>query len=157
MGIFLFFKPMNIKNNHHGEIANFEVYSFVIHELDTKGLTTVLQGSKAFMYKDRYVINDVDYKDSSRKYISNIKAKTGTYKDKVIDLVGDVVYTREDGLVFKSKSFKYDEKTGIARTNDDYIMYDKENEVIGKSLSVDNNLNKIYSKNIVAKYQIREK
>ena len=157
MSIFLFFKPMHMQNSIHTEVPNSEIYSFSIYKLDTKGLNTIFKGSKALVYEDRYEVSNVDYKDSSKKNISNIKANTGVYKDNIIYLKGDVVYTRDDGLIFKSQSFQYNEKTEIAKTNDKYIMYSNKNKVTGKSLKINNKLNKIYSKNITAKYQIREK
>ena len=152
--VFIFFKPMKLQENKDIEIATVETYDFIIHQLDTKGLTRIIKGQQAFIYKNRYNIINVDYTDASKKQIVNLKAKKGLYKDKIINLNGDVKYTTEDGTIFKSESLTYNEKTSILRTNDRYIMYKNKNKVIGKSFKLNNNLNKIYSKNVEVTYQI---
>ena len=154
MVIFVFFQPMKLKETKNIEVATVETYGFVIHQLDTKGLTRIIKGKQAFIYKDRYNILDVDYTDATKEQIVNLKAKNGIYKDKTIKLSGDVKYTRDDGLVFKSQSLDYNEKTSILETDDRYIMYKDKNKVIGKSFRLDNKLDKIYSKNVEVVYQI---
>jgi len=156
MMIFIFFKPMKLKENKNIEIANIEAHAFIIHELDTEGLSRVIKGSKAFIYKDRYNILDVEYTDATKRQISNLKAKNGIYKNNIINLFGNVKYTRGDGLVLKSKSLSYNEKTSVLKTNDKYIMYKNESKVLGTSFELNNDLNKIISKNVQVIYQIEE-
>ncbi len=157
MLIFFLFKPMFLKSTKSGEIANFEVSEFTIHELDTKGLTTILQGSKGFSFADRYEVLDVNYTDSSRDYIANITSNNGIYKNDTIDLKGNVVYTREDGLIFKSQSAVYNQKSAIAYTKDKYIIYRNKDKMSGSDLIYDNRLDKIHSKNVRATYNLQER
>jgi len=154
MVVFFFFKPMKLAENKKIDIAGVEVEKFSIHELNTKGLTRIIRGSKALIYKDTYKIIDVDYTDASRDNIANIKAKDGIYKDKTITLNGDVFFTRNDGLVLESQSLSYNEKTSILKTDDKYIMYRDKNKVIGTSFKLNNKLNKVYSKNVDITYDI---
>jgi len=154
MIIFIFFQPAKLKTSKNIEIATVETYDFIIHQLSTKGLTRIIKGKQAFIYKDRYNIVDVDYTDASKKQIVNLKAKNGLYKDKTIKLSGDVKYTRDDGLIFKSQSLNYNEITSILKTNDKYIMYKDKNKIVGKSFKLNNNLEKIYSKDVEVTYQI---
>ena len=154
MMIFVFFQPMEIKTTKDIEVATVETYDFVVHQLDTKGLTRIIKGKQAFIYKDRYKILDVDYTDATKKQIINLKAENGLYKDKTIKLNGNVRYTRDDGLIFKSQSLNYDEKTTVLDTKDNYVMYKDKNKVIGTSFKLDNNLEKIHSKNVEVTYQI---
>ncbi len=157
--IYVGFKPQYIAEQDFVDVPLFELDSFVLHELNQEKLITIMKGSKTKRYADRYSVTNIDYTDNSKQLLANIRANTGLYKDtdNVVDLVGNVVYNREDGLVFESEEAIYDKKTSIAKTKKDYIMYRDENRVIGTSLVYDNANGKIKSKNVVAKYQIKER
>jgi len=156
MSIFFLFKPMDIKQRNFVDVPIFELKSFTLYELNTKGLITVMRGDKAIRYSDRYKVSNINYTDNSKEYLANMKADRGLFKDKVVDLIGHVDYQREDGLNFKTQKATYNKKTKIAYTNTDYISYMGENEIVGTSLRYDNRLNRIKSKNIRAKYQLQE-
>ena len=42
--IFFLFKPMEIKQNKHGDIPLFEIENFLLHELQPEGLVTLMKG-----------------------------------------------------------------------------------------------------------------
>jgi len=157
MVVFVFFKPMKLKQKITKEVANVETYAFVMHQLDTKGLVRIVKGKEAFVYKDRYNVKDIDYTDATKNKRINIKADDGIYKDRTIHLLGHVVYKREDGLVFKSQSLKYNEKTSIAKTDDKYVIYRDKDKINGISVLLDNKLDKIYSKDVDVVYDIKGK
>jgi len=156
--IYVAFKPLDIKQQEFGEIPLFELSSFTIHELSPDGLVTVMKGSEAVRFKNRYKVEDINYTDNSEKYRANMKANLGIYKDKseVLNLKGNIVYVREDGLTFKTRKLTYNQKTSIAKTNTKYIMDRNGNEVRGSSLVYNNALERMKSKNITVKYQLKE-
>ncbi len=156
--IYVAFKPLDIKQQEFGEIPLFELSSFTIHELSPDGLVTAMQGSEAVRFKNRYRVEDIDYTDNSEKYTVNIKANIGIYRDKseVLDLKGKIVYVREDGLTFKTQKLTYNQKTSIAKTDTKYVMDRNGSKVRGSSLVYNNALERIKSKNIVVKYQLKE-
>ncbi|EDZ62696.1 protein containing DUF1239 [Sulfurimonas gotlandica GD1] len=157
--IFIGFKPMNIKQQEFVDVPLFQLEAFTLHELSQDGLVTLMKGSKAIRYNDRYKVFNIDYTDNSKNFIANMRADNGLYRDKddVIDLTGNVIYNREDGLIFESQEATYNKKSAIAKTNKDYVIYRDSNRVVGTSLTYDNRLNRVKSKNVVAKYQIQEK
>jgi LPS export ABC transporter protein LptC len=118
-----------------------------------------MKGSQTKRYSDRYSVINISYTDNSKELLANIRADKGLYRDKedVVDLLGNVIYNREDGLVFESEEAIYNKKTAIAKTQKDYIMYRDKDRLIGTSLVFDNANGKIDSKNVVAKYQIKER
>lgn len=117
-----------------------------------------MKGDEALRYTDRYRVKGLDYIDNSRKYIANMRADNGVYRDQesTLDLDGNVLYNREDGLIFKTDEASYNKKTSIANTKSNYVLYRDTNIVTGNNLEYNNQLNKIKSKNIVAKYQLQE-
>ncbi|EQB40327.1 hypothetical protein M947_00595 [Sulfurimonas hongkongensis] len=157
--IYIGFKPQYVAEQNFVDVPLFELDSFVLHELNQDKLITIMKGSKTTRYSNRYNVTNISYTDNSKELLANIRADNGLYRDKeeIIDLVGNVIYNREDGLVFESQEAIYNKKIAIAKTQKDYIMYRDKNRVIGTSLVYDNANRKIKSKNVVAKYQIKER
>ncbi|SMP88921.1 Lipopolysaccharide-assembly, LptC-related, partial [Epsilonproteobacteria bacterium SCGC AD-308-P11] len=104
MMIFFLFKPMHIKQQEFVDVPLFELSSFSLYELNKKGLNNTMIGTKGTRYSDRYTVENIDYTDNSEKFIANMKADNGIYKDDIVYLEGNVTYTREDGLVFFTQS-----------------------------------------------------
>ena len=154
--IFFFFKPLDIKNRIFTDVPLFEINSFVLYELNTKSLETLMNGTKALRYTNRYVVKDIDYTDNAKEYIANMKAKNGLYKDDIVYLDKDVVYTREDGLVFKSQKAVYNKKTTVTHVDTDYVAYQNKNKIVGNFLVYNNAKRTIKSANVVANYQLTE-
>ncbi len=150
------FKPMDIKKQHFKDVPLFELSDFTMYELNPEGLTTILLGSTGTRYADRYTIKDMDYTDNSKKYIANMISDFGVYKNEIVKLTGHVVYVREDGLTFKSKKAMYNKKTADVISNTKYIAYLNDNIVIGNYIKYNNISKKIHSKNVIAKYQLKE-
>ncbi|MDD3441949.1 MAG: LPS export ABC transporter periplasmic protein LptC [Sulfurimonas denitrificans] len=155
--ILFVFKPVEIKENFFGDIELFSISSFTMYEFDSHGLITLMNGSKAIKYSDRYSVDDIDYTDSSKEYVSNMKSKRGIYKDDIVYLDGNIVYTREDGLTFKTQKAIYNKKTSIAIADGDYLLYRDANRVIGEGLHYNSALERVTSKNVTAKYQLKER
>ena len=150
------FEPLDIKQKKFKDVPLFSITSFTMHELNQEGLITLMSGTKAVRYKDRYTIDVMDYTDNSKEYIANMKANKGVYKNEIVNLDGDVVYFREDGLTFETQHAVYNKKTTVARADGDYVLYRGNNKVIGNKLQYNNSKQRVKSKNVVAKYQIKE-
>ncbi len=146
---------MNIKKQNFVDVPLFELTSFTLHELDRVGLQTLMTGDEAIRYSNRYSVVNIDYTDNSKEYIANMRAKYGIYKDEVVELQNDVVYSREDGLTFETSRVIYDKKTTIAIADADYISYRDKNVVNGSFVKYNNTLNRVESKNVVATYQLK--
>lgn len=156
MLIYFVFEPLKIKQQEFKDVPLLVLDNFIMYELQTTGLQTIMAGSKALRYTDRYIVDDVNFTDNSKEYISNMKANNGIYRNSIIDLKGDVIYTREDGLTFESDTLNYSTLNAIAQTQDDYLAYKNENKMRGSSFIYDSIKNTIKSKNITVKYQLKK-
>ena len=156
--IFIGFKPMDIKQQEFVDVPLFKLTDFTLHELDENGLITLMKGDSAIRYSNRYKVVSIDYTDNSKKYIANMRADGGLYKDQkeLLDLKGNVIYSREDGLVFETDEIMYNKKTSVVQTDKAYVLYRDSNRVVGTSLIYNNEKNIAESKNVVAKYQLKE-
>ena len=150
------FKPMDITIKHFKDVPLFELTDFTMYELTPNGLETIMLGSRGTRYSDRYVVKDMNYTDNSKKYIANIVADLGIYKNEIVTVTGHVAYRREDGLTFKSQKATYNKKTADVISDTNYIAYLNDNVVTGDFIKYNNITKKIYSKNVVAKYQLKK-
>ncbi|MDD5400172.1 MAG: LPS export ABC transporter periplasmic protein LptC [Sulfurimonas sp.] len=155
--IFLVFKPLEMEQQKFGEVPLFSISSFTMHELNAKGLISLINGNKATRYTDRYTVEKINYTDNSKEYIANMKSNNGIYKDDIVYLDGDIVYVREDGLTFETQKATYDKKTTIATADGDYLLYKGSNIVNGKELKYNNSLERVESRDVVVKYQLEER
>ncbi|MDD5156950.1 LPS export ABC transporter periplasmic protein LptC [Sulfurimonas sp.] len=156
LAIFAMFKPIYIKQREFVDVPVFDISNFLMYELNVNGLKTFIKGDKATKYADRDTVENIDYTDNSKKYMINIKAKNGIYKDKVVYLDGDVVFFREDGLTFETQKAVYDKITTIARADGDYLIHRAKNSVVGRELKYNNQLNSVSAKDISAIFQLKE-
>lgn len=127
-----------------------------MYELDTHGLKTMMLGLEAFRYQDRYTIDGIDHTDHSKTHISNLKADFGIYKDDVLDLDGNVSLVRDDGLSYETQKALYYKNEGLFVVDTDYKLSQGDNVLRGSYIDHNNLTGKIHSKNIYAKYIIKE-
>lgn len=154
--IFVFFKPTVIKQKDFGEVPQFQIENFLLHELQPNGLVTLMRGDTATKYSDRYEVKNIDYTDNSKQFQANMQADFGVYKDDVVTLQGNILYAREDGFTFKTKNASYDRNSTVAFTQDIYTAFMGDNTLTGTSLKYNNQEKKVFSKNVKALYQLEE-
>ncbi len=155
--ILLLFKPMEIKQHAFKEVPLFTISTFTMHELDKEGLVTLMNGSKASRFTNRYTVEDMDYTDNSKEYMANMKANSGVYKNEIVDLVGDILYVREDGLTFETQKAVYNKKTAIATADGEFLLYRDSNRVTGVKLKYNDSLERVEAKNVYAIYKLEER
>ena len=153
--IYIFFNPMKLPANNHQEIPQLEITDFTVYDLSKNGLASIFQAQKGFRYKDRYEATDINYTDTSKKYIANISSKFGIYKDSILTMNQDVIYKRADGLTFTSDAGSYNETTGVLTTPDKYVSYKNNDRITGTKLHYNSKDGAFASKGIFATYEIK--
>ena len=155
--ILFLFEPIKMKNQQFDEIPLLKLEKFKINELNTQGLSSILEGSIGLKYEDRYLIDTINYTDNENKYLANIKSNSGLYKGNLLELNGDVVYSRADGFSFKSQKVEYNEKTKIVKSPTNYVSFKGKHKVVGSSI-VYNSITEITkSKNVIINYKLKER
>lgn len=156
MMIYVLFEPLTIKEREFEDVPVFEINSFIMYELNEKGLKTLMTGDKTLKYEDRYTVDTIDFTDQSKGFISNMKADRGLYKEDIVNLNGDIRYVREDGLMFQSEAMTYNTTTAVANTTSSYTASKNKSTMTGTSLEYHSIPNTMKSKNIVIKYQLED-
>lgn len=154
--IYIGFKPIDTVKNTLTELPVLELEKFKLTELNTQGLTSTMNGSSGFKYKDRYLVLDINYTDNTSKLLSNIKADQGIDKKVYITLIGNIQYTREDGLQFDTQKANYNKKDTIMRAHK-YVSIQGKHRITGTYLEYNNEKGKTKSNNVVAKYNLQER
>lgn len=154
--IYFLFDPMKIKKLDSKEVPLFSLNTFTLYELDTIGLTGLMQGSRGTRYSDRYEVKNIDYTDNSNEFMANMKAKDGLYKKDVVHLNGNVFFTRTDGLRYFSQKAVYNKKTDVSISDTDYVASMGDNQIYGDYILYDAKNEKMKSNKIYAIYKIKE-
>ncbi len=157
LSIYLIFSPMKIALNKNKNIPQIELSNFTVYDLNTKGVKSIFKGTKGFRYTNKYLVQDVNYISKAKKNLIYITSKFGKFKKPIIKLIGNVVYRRSDGLVFKTKEGMYNQSTGIFTTSGKYVSYKDNDKIAGYKLFYNNKTNIATSKEVVAIYQLNEK
>jgi len=152
--ILFLFKPLDIKQRAFSDVPLFNVSLFTAYELNDKRLITQMSGTEGTRYSNRFTVNNMDYTDNSRKYLSNMKADKGLSKGEMVYLNGDVIYFREDGLTFETNKANYNKKTSVAKTNSTFVLHRNNDVARGTNLVYNNQKNTIRFKNVNVTYQI---
>ena len=156
VSIFVFFKPLNLKEQSYTDVPTFELSFFTLYELTGAGLSTLMTGDSSVKYEDRYIVSKIDYTDNSHNYIANMKANEGLYKNNTVLLTGDIVYIREDGLTFKTQKATYNKKSEIVTTKTPFKSFRAKNSADGSSLKYYNNSKKMEATDVTIKYNLKE-
>jgi len=154
--IFFLFKPLALKEQSFIDVPQIELKEFTMYEFSPYGLQTLMLGKSGTKYDDRFVVKNIDYTDKSQDYIANMKADKGQYKENIVNLEGNVFYTRNNGFGFKTQKLNYNKKTSEAISDVGYTAYIGDNTVKGSYIKYNNVQNKVYSKQIDATYQLQE-
>jgi LPS export ABC transporter protein LptC len=154
--IYIFFNPTKLQQYDTKEIAQLELSNFSVYDLDIKGLRSVFSGLKGYKYANRYEVSDINYTDNTKEYTTNIHSDFGIYKDHIVNVQGNVVFARADGLSFKTDEAFYNQNTGILKTPSAYTLYRNNDKITGVKLVFDNKENRVLSKQISATYQIKD-
>lgn len=157
LAIFFLFKPSEVKQKVFHDVPLFELNEFTLHELNKEGIITFMDGKSATRYSNRYTLKYVNYTDNSKEYIAHMKANEAEYKDHIVDLKGDVVYVREDGLTFKTQEVLYNKNTHIASANSPYKAFRGTSFIEGENLIYNNILDTLKSKKVFVQYKIGDR
>ena len=152
--IYMFFKPLNIKQKEYVNIPQLEMEEFVLYEFDTKQIKTIMLGGSAKKYDDRYEVKNIDYTDNSNEKLSTLKAKNALYKDDVVYLDTNVTYTTGNDFLYKSSKAIYNKNKHTVVSDAIYTAYLGKNVAKGDYIRYNRAKNKIYSKNIDITYQL---
>ena len=154
--IFLFFKPIAVNVADPGELAQIELDRFIVYEVTPAGVKTILAGTHALRFPDRYEVNDLNLTDRSDEHTENMRADFGVYKEPLIFLQDNVRYERDDGIVFTTGSADYNRTSGMLAANGPFVLWQGQDRVKGSDLRYNTQLGEISAEKIVGNYMLKD-
>lgn len=151
-GMYLFFKPISVERPQNKEVAQLDLQTFTIYELDRGGLIRVMYGDEGKRFADRYEVTNIAYSDSRDEVTQDMTADFGTYRGDTVTLTGHVLVRRSDGADIKAEKASYNQETGIIKSYGPFYMVQNGNSARGRDLVYDMNTHHVKAKSITASY-----
>lgn len=156
LSVFAFFKPLHVQIEAPKELAQIELNDFIVHEINPRGVKTILGGTHAQRFEDRYVVDDINLTDRSEQHIENMRADFGVYKASMITLDDHIRFTRDDGIVFEADHATYDLNKSIVRVPGPFVMWQDQDKIKGQDLIYNSKSGDISAKRVKGLYGIKE-
>jgi LPS export ABC transporter protein LptC len=155
--MFLAFRPVSLEKPDEKEIAELDLQSFTIYELDRNGLVRMMYGDQGQRFKEkRYEVKNIAYTDSKSGMTQDMTADFGEYRRDTIMLEGHVQIRRSDGLEIKTEKASYSQAKGIVKTDGPFLMIQSPYTAEGENLVYHTENGHIVAETIKANYRLPE-
>jgi len=155
-GIYIFFKPMDLKQNIPKNMPQLELKNFVIHEYDQQKLKTILSGSEGKRFKTYYDVKDLNFTNNEETYVENMVSDYGKYEGDVITLKSRVHYQKNDGSNFSASYVVYDRNSSLVTTEGAFKLWKGTDRMQGENLIYNSETGIMKAQTIRGIYLIRE-
>ncbi|MDP1784327.1 MAG: LPS export ABC transporter periplasmic protein LptC [Sulfuricurvum sp.] len=152
--MFGYFKPISLKEERQKEVPTFELELFTIYEISSLGVDRFFEGDHGKRFDERYEVSSAKFSDNSKKLFESIRADEAFYEDDVITLEGNVHYTREDGLQFRSSEGKYDMPNSLVSTRGTFVITQNNNIIHGAQLELNTHNDTVSANAVSGSYQL---
>jgi len=117
-----------------------------------------IHGKKVSAHEATKYTNYLDLKDVnlSDENGHNILAKRAVYEDKAVFMKDDIQFSRDDGLIFKTKNLSYDFKTEEVTTSSPFVLDFNGSIIEGDNLEYNMRDKEISADSIVASLLIEK-
>lgn len=155
LGMYNYFTPNYILSKDVGEVPKIELFSFTLYEISHKGIDHILEGKEGKKFDDRYAVTSAKFSDNTKTLFQTIESENVDYQSDIIKLKGNVHYSREDGLEFRSNEGKYNTDTAMIQTQGAFVITQKSNRIDGSTLLYDNKNNTVSADHVRVSYQLK--
>ncbi|MDX1294988.1 MAG: LPS export ABC transporter periplasmic protein LptC [Sulfurimonadaceae bacterium] len=155
--MFFAFRPITVEKPDSTEIAELDLQSFTIYELDRNGLVRMMYGDEGQRFKQkRYEVKNIAYTDSRGKFTQDMTADSGEYRLDTMTLTGNVQIRRSDGLEITADAASYNQHKGVVKTSGPFHMSQSGSSATGNNLVYHTESGHVKAKTIKANYQMPE-
>jgi LPS export ABC transporter protein LptC len=155
-GIFFGFRPVASVEPNHKEIAQLDLNTFTIYEMDEKGLIHILHGSEGLRFTDRYEVHDIAFIDNSGEVGKEMTADFGRARAETVELRGNVLIRQGDGSEVRTEKIHYDKAKRLVTSDTRFTLKQDGNRATGERLLYRLDDGHIEAKNITAFYTLPE-
>lgn len=152
--IFTFFRPLNSKQVYSDEIAQLELQTFKMYEMNQTSTKIVARAQYAYKYSDRYEMLDMNIDEKSHGMINHIQAGFAKYSGDFLHLERSVRFTSHDGVEFSSERADYNQSTRSIIVNSTFKVKENKNYFEGNHLNYNLETKKLFAKDLRAVYNL---
>jgi LPS export ABC transporter protein LptC len=140
--IFFYIKPIDVESSlkyrDYKEIPLLSFSDFHIYDFDENRIVrTTLQGQYGEAFENSYYrIKDVELTYKSSRGFENISSNYAYYKNQEIDIIGDVTYSRDDGVKIDTDQITYDIRDDYFYIPKKFSLYQMGSQVNGRTLVI---------------------
>jgi LPS export ABC transporter protein LptC len=155
--MFLAFRPMTVEKPDGQEIAELDLQTFTIYELDREGLVRMMYGDEGQRFKNkRYEVKSIAYSDAQAELTQDMTADFGEYRRDTMILTGNVQIRRSDGLEITADKASYNQDKGVVKSHGPFKMTQAGNAASGSNLIYETASGHINAKTVNVNYKISE-
>lgn len=155
MGMYGYFSPNYTSTQESGEIPKIELSDFTLYEISHKGIDHILSGVEGKKFDEYYVITSAKFSDNTKNLFQSIRSDDAEYRNKIIQLDGNVHYVRADGLEFRSQEGSYDSQRSLVQTKGSFVITQNANRVEGTKLLYNTELDTVSANQVRGSYQLK--
>jgi LPS export ABC transporter protein LptC len=155
IGMFTYFSPNYTAPQESGETPKIELSRFTLYEISDKGIDHILAGDEGKKFDEYYVITSAKFSDNTKKLFQSIRSDDAEYRNKIIQLDGNVRYLREDGLEFRSNEGSYDSKESLVQTKGSFVITQNNHRVEGTKLFYNTEFDTVSANQVRGSYQLK--
>lgn len=134
LGMYGYFTPSYRDEGVKGEVPKIHLFSFSLYEISHHGVDHILEGQEGKKFDDRYEITSAKFSDNTKAQFQTIRSDKALYQDDILQISGNVLYHRADGLEFRSQEGKYDTEKSVVTTQGPFVITQNANRVDGRRL-----------------------
>lgn len=155
IGMFSYFSPDNRAIGDNQEIPKIELTDFTLYEISHKRIDHILEGEEGKKFDEYYVITSAKFSDNTKKLFQTIRSDNADYRNDVIAVDGNVHYTREDGLEFRSNEGTYDSNASVIQTKGPFVITQNSNRIDGTALHYNTSQDTVSANRVYGTYQLK--
>ncbi len=139
-------------------LAKIDVHNFMMHQMKSDMIDTLIIGKKATQFKDYETFRDISISRSlDHGLFETILGKIVHRKNNIYSFYSGVEYQRSDALGFYSQSGVLNVPKELFSGKGDFKLESKEGEIVGKNIVYDRKNAMIYAKKIQSKIFLEDK
>ncbi|ASM40650.1 LPS export ABC transporter periplasmic protein LptC [Campylobacter sp. RM12327] len=129
-------------------IASMQMNGIKNYEINSSGINGLYEATKALRINDDDYFYDFKGKILRDDTVHNLRSDEGIYKKDEVIFKKNAFYENSNNLNFSSQEIIYDIKSGIVKSDVDFVATQNKDKIIGKSVKYDTKNKQIYAKGV---------
>ncbi|MFY9141380.1 LPS export ABC transporter periplasmic protein LptC [Sulfuricurvum sp.] len=155
LGMYGYFAPNYVPQQEKREIPKIQLMDFTLYEISNKGIDHILEGKEGKKFDERYTVTSGKFSDNTKSLFQSIRSDNVVYQYDILNLTGNVYYSRADGLEFHSDEGTYDTNNSVIQTQGSFVITQNANRIDGEKLNYHTGQKTVTANQVRGSYQLK--